>query len=98
MMASEQIPPMELLVEKHVGGSSVLGVRSEEELKQYVQDVFNKTEAANPSGSTTNGDNGSSDSGNSSKKSGQTGSISKNTNDTQGTKTADSSGGNSSGK
>ena len=35
---------MELLVEKSVGGSSVLGVRSEDELKQYVQDVFNKSE------------------------------------------------------
>lgn len=44
MSASEQIPPMDLLVEKSVGGSSVLGVRSEEELKQYVQDVFNKSE------------------------------------------------------
>lgn len=44
MSASEQIPPMDLLVEKSVGGSSVLGVRSEDELKQYVQDVFNKSE------------------------------------------------------
>lgn len=99
MMASEQIPPMELLVEKHVGGSSVLGVRSEEELKQYVQDVFNKTNAADSSGSSTDGkDNGSTDSGNSSNNSGQPGSVSKNTNGNQGTKTADSSGGNSSGK
>lgn len=44
MAASEQIPPMDLLIEKNVGGSSVLGVRSEEELKQYVQDVFAKSE------------------------------------------------------
>ncbi|MCT2197153.1 LCP family protein [Paenibacillus sp. p3-SID1389] len=63
MVASEQIPPMELLVEKTVGGSSVLGVRSEDELKQYVQDVFNKAEESGTgSGSDADGaeDNGGS--------------------------------------
>lgn len=49
MIASEQIPPMELLVEKKVGGSSVLGVRSEEELKTYVQEVFKRID--NPANS-----------------------------------------------
>lgn len=44
MSASEQIPPMKLLVEKNIGGSEVIGVRSEDELKAYVQEVFNKTE------------------------------------------------------
>lgn len=54
MTASEQIPPMKLLIEKNVGGSEVIGVRSEDELKAYVQDVFNKTEeATNEDGNTT---------------------------------------------
>lgn len=42
MVSSEQIPPMELLVEKRVGGAQVLGVRDEDELKAYVQEVFEK--------------------------------------------------------
>ncbi|WP_120464716.1 LCP family protein [Paenibacillus aceti] len=66
MVASEQIPPMSLLIEKNVGGSDVLGVRNEEELRAYVQEVFNKTEevsdneqnSGNSSNSTT-GDDGS---------------------------------------
>lgn len=57
MAASEQIPPMELLEEQSIGGSSVLGVRSEEDLKQYVQDVFNKSEETG----TEDGDQSSSD-------------------------------------
>lgn len=44
MTASEQIPPMSLLVEKTVGGSEVLGVRDEDELKAFVQEQLNKTE------------------------------------------------------
>lgn len=53
MTASEQIPPMKLLVEKNIGGSEVIGVRSEDELKAYVQEVFNKTEeATNEDGNT----------------------------------------------
>lgn len=41
MAGSEQIPPMKLVVEKNVGGSEVIGIRSEDQLKQFVQDVFN---------------------------------------------------------
>lgn len=65
MSASEQIPPMELLVEKSVGGSSVLGVRSEDELKQYVQDVFNKSEGTGGDGTESGNGTGteSNDSG-----------------------------------
>ncbi|MEF2966105.1 LCP family protein [Paenibacillus sp. M1] len=55
MSASEQIPPMELLVEQTIGGSSVLGVRSEEELKEYVQEVFSKSET-DASGTENSGD------------------------------------------
>jgi LCP family protein required for cell wall assembly len=47
MTASEQIPPMSLLVEKTVGGSQVLGVRDEDELKAFVQEQLNKTEDIN---------------------------------------------------
>ncbi|GIO44250.1 LCP family protein [Paenibacillus apis] len=42
MASSEQIPPMELLEEKRVGGAQVLGVRDEDKLKDYVQEVFEK--------------------------------------------------------
>ncbi|WP_044480132.1 LCP family protein [Paenibacillus antibioticophila] len=42
MASSEQIPPMELLEEKRVGGAQVLGVRDEDKLKEYVQEVFEK--------------------------------------------------------
>ncbi|MNN09125.1 Regulatory protein MsrR [compost metagenome] len=52
MMASEQIPPMDLLVEKNIGGSEVLGVRNDDELKTFVQEVFNKTEE--PAAENTN--------------------------------------------
>lgn len=44
MAGSEQIPPMKLLVEKNIGGSDVLGVRNEDELKQFVQDVLSAPE------------------------------------------------------
>ncbi|MNJ52335.1 hypothetical protein D3C77_476660 [compost metagenome] len=44
MTASEQIPPMSLLIEQNVGGAQVLGVRSEDELKAYVQEQLNKTQ------------------------------------------------------
>lgn len=48
MSASEQIPPMDLLEEENVGGASVIGVKDEDELKQYVQDVFNKEDETQP--------------------------------------------------
>ncbi|MBE0338598.1 LCP family protein [Paenibacillus sp. 23TSA30-6] len=38
---SEQVPPMKLLGEENVGGAQVLTVRDPEELKKYVQDIFN---------------------------------------------------------
>ncbi|MEK5162300.1 LCP family protein [Paenibacillus sp. FSL R5-0527] len=65
LAASEQIPPMELLKEETVGGSDVLGIRSEDELKQYVQDVFNKAEESKPEDGSQNSteDSGGSDSG-----------------------------------
>lgn len=44
MTASEQIPPMSLLIEQNIGGAQVLGVRNEEELKAYVQEQLNKTQ------------------------------------------------------
>ncbi|MOA07985.1 Regulatory protein MsrR [compost metagenome] len=65
MNSSEQIPPMQLLVEKNIGGSEVLGVRDEDDLKTYVQEVFNKKEeAANEtdSGTSTSSSNGSNNS------------------------------------
>lgn len=43
---SEQIPPMKLLEEETVRGSSVLGIRDLDELKQFVQETMAKTEAA----------------------------------------------------
>lgn len=52
MTASEQIPPMSLLVEKTVGSAQVLGVRNDEELKAFVQEQLNKTEDIN--GTTNN--------------------------------------------
>ncbi|EOS54890.1 LCP family protein [Paenibacillus barengoltzii] len=74
MVASEQIPPMDLLVEKTVGGSSVLGVRSEDDLKQYVQDVFNKTEeSGTDSGNDADGTEDNGGDSNSGSSSGRTG-------------------------
>ncbi|MNF11934.1 hypothetical protein D3C80_2132790 [compost metagenome] len=43
---------MDLLVEKNIGGSEVLGVRNDDELKTFVQEVFNKTEE--PAAENTN--------------------------------------------
>jgi LCP family protein required for cell wall assembly len=39
---SAQIPPMELVTDEKVGGSSVLGIRSLDALKEYVVEVLNK--------------------------------------------------------
>lgn len=65
IIASEQIPPMSLLIEQNVGGSDVLGVRNEEDLKAYVQEVLNKTTEV-PEDSSTNTTN--TDTGNGSEK------------------------------
>lgn len=56
MVSSEQIPPMELLEEKRVGGAQVLGVRDEDKLKEYVQEVFEK--ALQPAVDETTPDDG----------------------------------------
>lgn len=63
MGSSEQIPPMTLLVEKKVGGSDVLGVRSEDELKAYVQEVFNKVNTSDTESQTDDGSTGTDNSG-----------------------------------
>jgi len=52
---SEQLPPMELVEERKVRGASVLAVRDEDELKQFVQDTFNKTDAS-PAATAPSGD------------------------------------------
>ncbi|AJS61307.1 LCP family protein [Paenibacillus sp. IHBB 10380] len=41
---SEQIPPMNLLAEEHVGGASVITVRNMDDLRSYVQKVLENTE------------------------------------------------------
>ncbi|MBU5673604.1 LCP family protein [Paenibacillus brevis] len=56
MVSSKQIPPMELLEEKRVGGAQVLGVRDEDKLKEYVQEVFEK--ALQPAVDETTPDDG----------------------------------------
>ncbi|MNH81486.1 hypothetical protein D3C73_338560 [compost metagenome] len=63
MSGSEQIPPMDLLVEKNTSAGSVLGVSSEKKLKEYVQDVLNGTKSTGKSKSgsvSSSSDNSSS--------------------------------------
>ncbi|MBP3966979.1 LCP family protein [Paenibacillus lignilyticus] len=43
-----QVPPMELIGDKKVGGASVLSVRDDNELLQFVQDELTKDTAATP--------------------------------------------------
>ncbi|WP_411345039.1 LCP family protein [Paenibacillus sp. WLX1005] len=57
MSGSEQLPPNDLLAEKHVGGAQVIGVSSEEKLKQFVQDSLNKT-TTEPTPVSSNGQTG----------------------------------------
>lgn len=53
---SAQIPPMELVTDEKVGGSSVLGIRSLEALKEYVQETLNKdTSVSTPEPSAASG-------------------------------------------
>jgi polyisoprenyl-teichoic acid--peptidoglycan teichoic acid transferase len=40
MAGSAQVPPMELISDERVGGASVLGIRDEDALRKYVQDVL----------------------------------------------------------
>ncbi|KOP65019.1 transcriptional regulator [Bacillus sp. FJAT-18019] len=41
MSGSEQVPPMKLLKEEHIGGAAVLTVGNSDRLKQYIQDIIN---------------------------------------------------------
>ena len=41
MSGSEQVPPMKLLKEEHIGGAAVLTVGNSDTLKQYIQDILN---------------------------------------------------------
>ncbi|MFC5470809.1 LCP family protein [Cohnella suwonensis] len=43
---SAQLPPMELLEDRNVGGSSVLGIRNEDALRGYVQETLGKDDTA----------------------------------------------------
>ncbi|AWB43366.1 transcriptional regulator [Paenibacillus sp. CAA11] len=54
MSGSEQIPPMDLLEEKTVGGAAVIGIKDEDKLKAYVQDVFNKEDSTTGADTDTN--------------------------------------------
>jgi LCP family protein required for cell wall assembly len=46
---SAQVPPMELVTDEVIGGSSVLGVRNMDSLKEYIQEVLNNdTSIATP--------------------------------------------------
>lgn len=49
---SEQVPPMNMLVEDQVGGADVLTVRSENALQKYVQEVLNGTTVQSKDGTT----------------------------------------------
>lgn len=69
IVSSEQIPPMELLEEKRVNGAEVLGIRSEDKLKEYVQEVFEKAlqpavDETSPDSDTGTGSNSGTDSAN----------------------------------
>ncbi|MCD9024580.1 LCP family protein [Cohnella silvisoli] len=56
---SAQIPPMEMVTDEKVDGSAVLGIRSLDALKGYVQEVLNKDDTlASPSPSPSSADSG----------------------------------------
>ncbi len=59
MSSSEQLPPNNLLMEKHVGGAQVIGISSEEKLKKFVQDALSKN-ATDPVPVSAEGTSGSS--------------------------------------
>lgn len=49
---SAQLPPMELLADEQVGGSAVLGIKDEDALKGFVQEVLMKDDAGTAPGAT----------------------------------------------
>ncbi|WP_211749252.1 LCP family protein [Paenibacillus sp. Marseille-Q4541] len=53
LQASEQIPPMNMLEEKKVGGAAVLAVKDSDELKAYVQEVLSTGETSEDAVSIT---------------------------------------------
>ncbi|CAH0118841.1 Polyisoprenyl-teichoic acid--peptidoglycan teichoic acid transferase TagU [Paenibacillus sp. CECT 9249] len=59
-VASEQIPPMNMISDMKVGGASVLAVRDEDKLKEYVQELFAKADepASNTDAETVGADGG----------------------------------------
>jgi LCP family protein required for cell wall assembly len=46
MAGSEQLPPMDLITAKRVGGADVIGIRDEDMLRQFVQDSLAKDDTA----------------------------------------------------
>jgi anionic cell wall polymer biosynthesis LytR-Cps2A-Psr (LCP) family protein len=46
MAGSEQLPPMDLITDKRVGGAAVIGIRDEDMLRQFVQDSLAKDDTA----------------------------------------------------
>ncbi|MEK3884832.1 LCP family protein [Paenibacillus sp. PL2-23] len=70
--ATAQIPPMELVSEDHIGGASVIGIRDDDALLGYVQEVLSKDEtipepspspSPDASGGGTSGSTGSAGNG-----------------------------------
>lgn len=82
MSGSDQLPPDDLLAEKNVGGADVIGVKSTEELQQFVQDALNKSTveptpvSTDSNESSTGSDSSSNPSNSSSNESSSTGSSS----------------------
>lgn len=54
---SEQIPPMNLLVEKKIGGGDVLTVKSSDQLKQYIQQIMSSVSPSDGTKSEQNSKN-----------------------------------------
>ncbi|AJY74370.1 LCP family protein [Paenibacillus beijingensis] len=81
MSGSAQVPPMQLIGDEKVGGASVLAVRDEEKLHQYVQETLTEdsTQMAGTDGSGSSGADKSGGSG-ASGASGTTGSAGNGTN------------------
>ena len=63
MSGSEQVPPMKLLKEEHIGGAAVLTVGNPDTLKQYIQDIMNPPtpDPETEGGEGTEGDSGNTD-------------------------------------